>query len=166
MTDEEAIDFLKRFQPLPDDSTLSEETIRRFDEVRIHFIEKPSESAVPLLLNAFGNGNGFGVYQLVEDAIVGVHTSAVVPHIVDALASPHSSVRYWTAQISANYYDDRLISPLLVLLRDESEDTRMTAIASIEKYASRIRKELIALATYEQNAQVKSMYDAILLSVQ
>ena len=71
MTDNEAIEFLKTVQPLPDDSELSEELIAQYDEVRKHFIKSPNELAVPLLLNSFGDGDGFGVYQLVEDAIAG-----------------------------------------------------------------------------------------------
>lgn len=166
MTDNEAIEFLKTVQPLPDDSELSEELIERFDEVRRHFVKSPNELAVPLLLNSFGKGDGFGVYQLVEDAIAGVSPPTVVVHLLNAMASSNSSVRYWATQISATYNDPQLVAPLINLLRDESDDTRAAALISIEKYVNKTMvDELRELRIQESSRDVQAMYDDIISSV-
>ena len=47
------------------------------DDVRKHFVSHPDNRCVPLLLNAFGEGDGHGVYQLVEDAVLS-HPADVV----------------------------------------------------------------------------------------
>ena len=165
MTDNEAFDFLKTVQPLPDDIALSKELIERYDEVRKHFVDFPNELAVPLLLNSFGNGDGFGVYQLVEDAISGVNPDKVVTHLANALASPSASVRYWAAQISSNYDNANLIDSLVHLLSDESSDTRMAALISLEKYIDNNMHSVIReLRSAESNNEIVQLYDDILES--
>jgi hypothetical protein len=39
MTQEEALNFLKEYQPMPKDEDLSEELIRKYDEVRQFFLK-------------------------------------------------------------------------------------------------------------------------------
>lgn len=163
MSDDEAIEFLRTVQPLPDDSNLSAELIRRFDEVREHFVNSPNELAVPLLLNSFGDGDGFGVYQLVEDAIAAVDPDKVIPHIVAALASANLGVRYWTAQIAANYNDRRLLAPLLNLLDDKSEDVRMAALIAAKKYADISNVDVFKkLRARETSQEIRQLYDEII----
>ena len=166
MNQSEALEFLRTVQPLPNDDLLSEELIGQYDDVREFFVENPSEDAVPLLLNSFGNGDGLGVYQLVEDAIVNVESEKVVPHLLNALSSTLSSVRYWTTQISANFDDRRLVDSLVKLLNDESVDTRLAALVSIEKYVDEsLAKKLVELRTAETNPAVRQAYgDAIAAS--
>src|SRR5688572_21316821 len=93
MTTDETLQFLQLHQPLPPTQEISEDLLRRFDEVRKHFAAHPDNRSVPLLLNSFGERDGHGVYQLVEDTILAHPESVVVPALLDALKSPHSSVR-------------------------------------------------------------------------
>jgi HEAT repeat protein len=166
VTDNEAFEFLMSHQPLPDDEDLSKELIGRYDEVRRHFVEFPNQQAVPLLLHSFGNGDGFGVYQLVEDAISGIEPGVVVGHLLDGFESSHASIRYWCVQISGNYNDERLVRPLLRLLNDVSADTRMAALISIEKYAdASIAIELSKMRDSEREPAIRELFDEILFKL-
>ena len=136
MNETDVIKFLSRNQPLPDDEDLSEELIGQYDDARKFLIDHPSDEGVRLILNSFGIGNGWGVYQLVEDAVAVVSPEVAAKHLANALRSPLEGVKYWSAQISANYDDEQLIEPLQALLHDLSEDVRMAALISIEKYMS------------------------------
>jgi hypothetical protein len=163
MTDTEAIEFLKTVQPMPDDGELPEETIRQFEEARRHFVKSPNELAVPLLLNAFGSGDGFGVYQLVEDTLSNIHENLVIEHLAKALSSPHPGVRYWNCQISANYNDRRLIEPIKLLSRDESSDIRTAAAISLAKYRDEDTLAHLRLArSHETNEEIIKIYNLVI----
>ncbi|WP_019636598.1 HEAT repeat domain-containing protein [Paenibacillus fonticola] len=129
----EAIEFLRNNQPLVDDSVLEDETIKKYDEVRKFFLSNPDPSCVPLLLNSFGNGDGFGVYQLIEDVIVKFDNELVLPHLINALDSEHKSVRYWNAQIASSFPDTILIEPLIKLLEEKDSDIRYASITALSQ---------------------------------
>ena len=93
MNTQEALEFLEQNQPMPADSELTEEHIAKYDEIRSFFIESPDLACLPLFLNSFGDGDGFGVYQLIEDVIGQLRFEEVLPHLLDALSSPFRSVR-------------------------------------------------------------------------
>ncbi|UQA57038.1 HEAT repeat domain-containing protein [Polyangium aurulentum] len=114
-----ALDFLAKHQPMPPDRELSEEQIVTYDEIRKYFIANPAIECIPLLLNSFGDGGGFGVYQLVEDVFIGFSPEDVVPHLAVALRSPHAGVRFWSSQIAQSFPDPRLTDALVALLADE-----------------------------------------------
>ena len=88
MTTDEALHFLSSNQPLPPTREISKALLKRFDEVRKHFAAHPDNRSVPLLLNSFGEGDGHGVYQLVEDTILAHPESIVIPALLQALRSP------------------------------------------------------------------------------
>jgi len=164
VNEQDVIEFLSRNQPLPDDGDLSEELIGQYDEARKFLIAHPSEEGVRLILNSFGIGDGWGVYQLVEDAVASVSPKVAVKHLALALRSPLEGVRYWTAQISANYDDQQLIEPLRALLHDSSEDVRMAAVVSIEKYMSdELKSELQGLLKKETSAEIRATIKEILV---
>jgi hypothetical protein len=132
MTTDEALQFLRSHQPLPPTREISEDLLRRFDEARKHFAVHPDNRSVPLLLNSFGEGDGHGVYQLVEGTIVAHPESVVVPALLDGLCNPSGSVRYWNAQIAANYTRSELVAPLAEILRSGSLDERLAAVTALE----------------------------------
>lgn len=49
---------------------------------------------MPLLLNSFGEGDGHGVYQLVEGTILGHPENVVVPALIDGLQNRSGSVTF------------------------------------------------------------------------
>ena len=133
MNRDEAIKFLSEHQPLPPDRLLRRHLIERYDEVRRYFLAHPDPETIPLFINSFGAGGGFGVYQLIED-VLRCHPSAIViPHLVDALKSRSGGVAYWSAEISAIFPDPRLVEPLISILNDGPEDARYPALTALEQ---------------------------------
>lgn len=57
---------------MPNDYDITQELINKYNNVRLYFSANPAEEAIPLFLQSFGEGDGFGVYQLVEDFFVQV----------------------------------------------------------------------------------------------
>ncbi|MEN9284179.1 MAG: hypothetical protein RLZZ179_1672 [Verrucomicrobiota bacterium] len=132
MTTDEALSFLRTHQPLPPTSEVSDALLRRFDEVRRLFAETPDERCVTLLLNAFGQGDGHGVYQLVEDTILAHDRDTVIAALRQSLLNRAGSVRYWSAQIAANYHAPELVTPLVQILTEGDPDERMAAVTALE----------------------------------
>jgi hypothetical protein len=103
----------------------------------------PDNRSVPLLLQSFGEGDGHGVYQLVEDTTMAHPESVVVPALLLGLRSPFGSVRYWNAEIAANYPRLELVAPLAQILRQGSGDERLAAVVALEVIGtSEARSEL------------------------
>jgi hypothetical protein len=131
MTVEQGLAFLQAYQPMPDDSELSEELVREYDEVRGFFLDHPDARCIPLFLMSFGEGDGFGVYQLVEDVLRHFGKNLVVPHLRTGLTHARRSIRYWNAEIAANFPTPELIEPLAQLLTKDDEDLRSSAAIAL-----------------------------------
>lgn len=133
MDKEKALNFLKKNQPMPNDKNLNKSMITMYDEVRKYFLAHPDEECIPLFLNSFGEYNGMGVYQLVEDVILRFEHDEVVNYLLEALKSKYNGVKYWCAQICALFPDEKLINQLEKLLSDSNQDVRMSAITSLSQ---------------------------------
>jgi HEAT repeats len=158
MDTESALNFLRSNQPLPPDNELTEELITQYDEVRKHFIQSPDSRSIPLFLNSFGLGSGFGIYQLVEDVITQFPDDEVVPHLVSALEQGSPSVRYWNAQIAANFPNDDLIDPLHNLLISGDEDTRSAAVTALERIPNdRVDEILLQALNREKSEEIRDL---------
>jgi hypothetical protein len=129
MNTSEAIEFLENNQPLPPDYYLGEK-IKVYDDVRAHFKANCDERCVILLLNSFGEGNGFGVYQLVEDTLKFYPLTIVASAINSALISDYRSVRYWSAQLAAVFPNEGAIENLSHLLLEDF-DMRYAVITAL-----------------------------------
>lgn len=143
MDKKDAIAFLKENQPLPDDGEKLENIISIFDDVRKYFLDNPDSECIPLFLNCFGKGSGYGVYQLIEDVIYKYNESDVVPHLKNALQSKYPSVRYWCAQIAERFESEDLIEGLINVYDKGDIDAKcasLTALSGIEN------EKVIALA--------------------
>jgi HEAT repeat protein len=135
MTKQDAISFLSTYQPLPSDAELSQNIslLEHFDKIRIFFIENYDEDCIPLFLNCFGDWDGLGVYQLVEDVLQKFAPVIVIPHLHKALQSESPFVKYWNAQISAIFPDSSLITPLSLLLDDQEYDIKSAAVFALNQ---------------------------------
>lgn len=128
-----ALDFLSKHQPMPPDDKLTEDMMKQYDEVIDYFINNPDTQCIPLLLNSYGDGEGNGLYEQVEQVFYTFTTSEVVPHLIKALKSEHAGVRYWCSQIAMDYSVPEMIEPLKKLLKyDEIDETRQFAAAALE----------------------------------
>jgi len=133
MNKETALNFLRAHQPMPPDDKLTKDLIKQYDEIIDFFIQSPDPKCVPLFLNSFGDGEGNGLYEQVEQVFYTFAASEVVPHLVKTLKSEHAGVRYWSAQIAMDYSVSELIDPLeQLLLNDEIDETRQFAAAALE----------------------------------
>jgi HEAT repeat protein len=70
----------------------------------------------------------------------------VVQELQKALTSKHRSVRYWNAQMSASFPDDRLTPPLADLLEEDDFDMRYAAITALEQIGSPAAKRALTEA--------------------
>jgi hypothetical protein len=136
MTNEEALQFVREHQPMLPTGIVDEELLRQFDEVRKYFTQNYDERCVPLLLNAFGEGGGYGVCQLVEDTILIYPEEIVISALKRSLANSQDLVQYWSAQIAANYSSTELLPPLCELLSIADGDIQVAAITALESIGS------------------------------
>jgi hypothetical protein len=130
MDTEAALAFLAAHQPMPPDAQLSDDLIAEYDRVRAHFATVVEDRSVPLLLGSFGDGSGFGVYQLVEDALRAQDPTLVRRSLVGSLASSHRGVRTWSLEIAADY-PDRAIVDLVKSLWTDLDPDQLAAAAEV-----------------------------------
>ena len=163
MTVDEGLAFLQTHQPMPEDTELSEELVRVYDEVRRLFIDHPDARCIPLFLTSFGDGDGFGVYQLVEDVLRHFSLGTVVPHLKKALTHGRRSIRYWNADIAANFPTAELLEPLAQLLREDDEDIRSAAAIALGQIRDTRAAGLLRSAlAHESKPQLVSLFQKLL----
>ena len=130
-------------------------------------MNNPDDECLPLLLNSFGEYNGFGVYQLVEDVILKFDHKKVVNCLLEALKSHHKGVKYLCIQICASFPDVRLIHSLNDLLNDPNEDIRISVITALSQIQD--EKVILLLKDHlknENNETVKSFLLEVLDDVE
>ncbi|MCM3270652.1 HEAT repeat domain-containing protein [Paenibacillus elgii] len=133
MNSAQAIMFLKNNQPFSRDTEAKFEVIQKYNDVRVHFLNHPDPQCIPLFLNSFGEGSGFGVYQLIEEVLMKFSVEQVLPHLITALKSEHTGVRYWCSHIAASFPNPSLLAPLTNLLRDPDPDIRCAAVTALSQ---------------------------------
>ncbi|UOR06463.1 HEAT repeat domain-containing protein [Hymenobacter aerilatus] len=149
MTTSEALAWLARHQPLPNDQDLTLQQGHTYHLLLEHFSRHPDPRCIPLFLHSFGGRNGNGLYQLVENVILHYSPSQVLPHLQRSLISAQVYVRQWSAQVATHFPDDSLISLLAHLLADEDGDVKSsTIIALLQIPGSRAAS---ILAVYAEN---------------
>lgn len=129
---------------MPDSRHAPDEVFLKFDEVRRHFEAVHDDRCVPLLLGALGSGDGHGTYQMVEATLLAYPEGVVVPALKQGLASPHASVRYWSAQIAAVFPCDDLLDQLVGLLHRGGIDERLAAVTAIESVGSQRARDALS----------------------
>ncbi|MCX9044898.1 hypothetical protein [Citrobacter portucalensis] len=134
MSKDEALKFLEMHQPMPADCEITQELIDRYDEVRMYFITYPDREAIPLFLQSFGDGNGLGVYQVVEDFFYKCDFNDVVDNISSILENPHTvkSVRLWCTILTMSFPDKRMLKGLNISVQSNDEDTHDMALLGLK----------------------------------
>ena len=163
MTKDEALTFLRKHQPMPPTVSMPESLAQTYESVRCFFLLHPTKECIPLLLNSFGEGDCFGIYQLVGDVIRQFAPDDVLPHLVQALTSESSFLHYWNAQIATHFPSGALIAPLAGLLSDAEPDIRYAAITALEQIGSR---EVIAILeshkAKEADPEIRELIEEVL----
>lgn len=167
MTQDEALSFLKNHQPLSDDAMLEQDVIKKYDEVRKFFLNNPDPICIPLFLNSFGNGSGFGVYQLIEDVLALYPEEQVIRHLKEALRSEYNGVRYWSSQIASSFPDSDLIPPLVELLNEQDSDARFSVISALAQIKDESIISIIQKAkSIEVDTEVLELIEDVLNELQ
>jgi HEAT repeat protein len=129
MNREEAIQFLESHQPMPADVQWTDELAERYAAVMKFFSEHPEPAAATLFLGSFGDGDGLGTYQLVVDVLHKLPSDAVIQALARSLRSARQSVRYWSAEVSAEFPSVNLVEPLGAMLESEAATDNRAAAA-------------------------------------
>ena len=132
MDTEEALKFLEAHQPLPDDKQITQELLDKYDEVMKYFIEYPDPRCIPLFLGSFGDKDGFGVYQVVDDVFYKYERKVVVPQLSQFINSQFLGVKYNATDLALHFSDKVLIEPLSRNLDDPDNDVRSAAVLALQ----------------------------------
>lgn len=155
---EDALNFLKSHQPMPRDEDMPEELIKKYEETRNFFASNPDERCIPLFLHSFGDKDGYGVYQLVDELIRLYDKEIVIPYLLEVLKNGTIFEKYWTVQISSYFIDQRLLESLMqIVLKEKDVDLLFITIGTLEAYLrAGINREEILIMLGEQ---YKKVYD-------
>ncbi len=154
MTYEEAINFLKSHQPMPDTQIVItrenkewasplaieiESLVDKWEEVLNYFMEHPCEESIPLFFNSLGDKDGLEVYQYLRHYLVKFPHEIVIPYFKSAFRSPSPIIRFWAAnfamEIDSGAQD--FIEAMLPLLLDSEEDVRAFASSALSYKAEK-----------------------------
>jgi len=130
----EHLQFLKDHQPMPDEPDA--EIMARYDAALDFFYRHPDPACIPLFLNSFGEWDDFTIYERVQYMLSRFPNATVVPHLLQAMASPHRGVRLWTADTACRFPDDALVPALTRLMKESGLDMRLVAAAALERIDS------------------------------
>lgn len=146
MTKEEAMEFLKNHQPMPD-TTNDEQLWLTWCESVDYFRLNPCLESVPLILHSYGGGDIPDEFYDLGWANYPIDT--ILPLILDALSDPCDFIRDWALYLSESLYsnDERLIKAYVDCLNDPYPMVRATAV-SILSYKER-EGEYDSLRDYE-----------------
>nr|WP_202115348.1 hypothetical protein [Gilliamella sp. Pas-s25] len=135
MTKDDALHFLSRHQPMPSDKELTQDIIDKYDDVRKFFIKNPDKRAIELFLRSFGEGDGWGVYQLVEDFFYqcdDIDVKKEIKKVLEDTTIP-DNIRYWATQIATAFSDEILRDGLQISLLSKNIDIRDVAKIAINQ---------------------------------
>ena len=185
MTYEEAINFLKSHQPMPDTQIVItrenkewasplaieiESLVDKWEEVLNYFMEHPCEESIPLFFNSLGDNDGLGVYQGLGHYLVKFPPEIVIPYFKSAFRSPSPAIRSWAADFALDIHSGAqdFIEAMLPLLLDSDDDVRCGTINALSSKAEKglfdwHLYETFLRQTYEKETHkyVKQLYEEI-----
>jgi|GEM_PF-1390706 len=165
MNIEKALEFLQKYQPLPTDEEISEVEIDTFNEVRKYLISNPDERAIPLMLNAFGDEDGFGVYQVCDDVFRPFEPKVVLPHLKLALASKFYGVRYWASQWAMEINSLEIVPEINAMLNNPKDvEAHFFCVAALmdiwqKTQSPFVSKSILELGGKSKNSDVAELID-------
>lgn len=136
------LDFLQLHQPLPLESDLSIEQIDQFEEVRLFFINNHDDRCVSLLINAVNADSGFGVYQMVEDALRNQSQSVVIAELKKALQDGKEHHLAWVLEWAMNFEAFELEDLVQMYVNHPSSDISTNAKSFLNSKCEAMGQEL------------------------
>jgi hypothetical protein len=167
MTPEEAIRFLEAHQPMPADADATEDLIREFDEARRSLEHHRDPRTARLLLNALGEGDGLGVYQLLDETLRTLPRGDVVEALAQSLRSRVRSVRAWSMEMALDYPDRVLVPHATGLLGENDRDQRAFAAHFLAMFGGHDRTTVASVRAAlagEDDEEIRGVLQAILSS--
>jgi len=128
------LDFLKKNQPMLPDEELTEETLKIYDDARVYFQQNPNKACIPLFLNSFGERDGLGVYQLVEEVFYDFSIEDMKEHLINALSNKKGSIQYWCSRIASHFPCVEFIAHLEKLLYEGNFDIKCAVLDSLSLF--------------------------------
>lgn len=138
MTEEEAIAFLAKHQPMPPDHELTDEQISKYAEACRYFRDHLDPRCIRLLLQSFGDGTGMELYKHVDEVLWLYPKDLVVRDLGHALQSMHESVRGWCLLIAMEYPDASLAPAVMRCLESGSVSERRTAALTLSFFHDQV----------------------------
>lgn len=163
LTVDEALAFLNDHQPMPSDREGSNDLFVRYDQIRRFFQANPDVRCLPLFLGSFGDGDGRGNYQLVEDVFRQFPPGDVIPCLQETLQNGTSVSRYWAAQIASLFPATTLVGSLAECLQDPDDDVRYMAVVCLEQISDQKSKDVLHhQRRVESSQEVLELLDEVL----
>ncbi len=157
------LSFLSANQPLPADAALSADIVNELDSVRLWLCDHPVPEALPLLLRVFGEGDGLGVYPLIEDTVARFPRDAVVAELAAVLEGSPDATRYWALQLASTFPSECMVKPICHLLPVLDHDSRLAALTALEAIGGdEARRCLTAWAQKEIDPELRALISDIM----
>jgi len=127
-----ALSFLRQYQPMPPDRLIDLEIWDQYRKVVDFFEVEIDQRCIPLLLRSFGDGDCFGLYQIVYFTFLQYEESYVRNQILVAFSEelPEYTMA-WIVQISINFLDRSFQSHYLEFLSSNNEDLATFAASGL-----------------------------------
>lgn len=148
MSKEKKLEILKKYQPMPNDSDLTQEIIDEYASVIDYVKENPDDEFIEYFMNSFGKFDGAGLYQEVVEMLSEYPKEKVLPILKKQLQSTHDGILYWSTVLSIDFPDDSLF-PLLQE-NAQKEITKEFAMFAIKELGT---KESLAFLAQQYNVE-------------
>ena len=161
MNQQDAFAFLKANSPMP--RRPGPVFLEVYREVLETLTLHPLEDAIPHLINSFGNGPDFAIYENVQKALRRFAPAVILPYLEQGLESRSESVRSWCAHTLKYFPDPELLPKLEKMLGERSLLVRLAAAIGMESMSGP-QVALIAAAALrsEKDADVRDILVSIL----
>ncbi len=179
MTYNEAIEFLKAHQPMPNTQIHYEDEKKNRElenllttwcNVLEYFMDNPCEESIPLFLNSLGDCDGLSCYQGLVHYVEKFPPDIIIPYFKDAFCSPSEMIRSVAADYALNIDSGSsdLIEAMLPLLNDLDDEVRLGTISTLFAKADEglydwRKYEDIFMQNYnkETDSDIKEMYEEL-----
>lgn len=149
---------LRNMSPMPEDSALTEEHLKRYDAIMNELYNHLDPSIVQPVLESLGYGLGFGVYWNVVTLLERFEWDYLKPALITALESDNPGTRMWAALILGRQGEEmrEAIPPLLSLLDDSHPLVRSHAVTALNAIAGRSVRQYIEPLKNDPAHEVRS----------
>lgn len=122
---------LKLMSPMPEDDLLSEDSLRAYEQIVEDLDELSDPRAINSLIDSFGYGTGYGLYESVVALIERLSPHENPPYLFSALRNGERGSRKWAARLLGRSRDRAAVPHLLDQLHDSEELVRAEVVKAL-----------------------------------